>query len=80
MCLCCSPATNIRFSRIEANVYPRGVKHIVLNILQKWENQSWEEYWTFGALTLYVLRLAIVYLYNKGSHVTFFKFRCFISF
>ena len=53
MCLCCSPATKIMFSCVEANVYPYvcvcvgggGVNHIVLNVLQNGGNQSWEEYY-----------------------------------
>ena len=44
MCLCFSPATKIRFSRVEANVYllggGGGVNHFFLNILQNVEKSK----------------------------------------
>ena len=59
-CLCCSPATKIRFSRIEATVYPRVGKSYCFKHTADWGKSKLGgvllvSSWTFGSLTLYVL-------------------------
>ena len=61
MCMCCSPATKIRFSRLEANVYTHGGKLYYFKDICRVEKCSMFYAWA-------------IHLGNKKGYVTMLIF------